>query len=538
MIASASPRPLAVNIPWRPLVIIALVVGAYHYSLLTLARGLALQTPLAYVALAPVIAVALAWFKTSQVPPANPTQLRLDFVLGRVLGVLLIGIALVIALLVPLSIRFWLYRIDLLSLPIFVAGTIALLYGARRLWSLWFPVAFLLLAWPAPYLPLVGDWLAGFTDATVAVITALSHLLPIATAGSEGVFTLQHAGAPFVLAIGSACAGVNSLVGFLLVGTALAYVVRGQLLAKVAWLVAGLVIVWAFNILRIEAIFVVGTLFGPRAALDVLHPVAGLIVFNLGILLMLVVTPRFGLAFAPLPKGVASETASSSASAYRRFSVPTLIVLIGVVLMATINSGYARYEGLAGSLGQATVLPFSVANSTISDWRSSLMTSYEQGKQFYGQNSTWDRYYYKSKSRASLQASAPVYVDVITTDDANALAAYGVESCYRFHGYFIQSQTDVSLGPALQGHVIDYTNPKGPSDWSAIWWEWPYLNGGKTSYERIVIFIQGGPTDQLSGAAGDAAPPAKDSRFDGTDDFLVTLGRMLVARQLPAVASR
>jgi exosortase len=538
MIASASPRPIAVRIAWRPLVIIALVAGAYHYSLLTLARGLALQTPLAYVALAPVIAIGLAWFRTSQVPPANPTQLRLDFVLGRVLGVLLIGLALVIALLVPLSIRFWLYRIDLVSLPIFVAGTIALLYGARRLWSLWFPVAFLLLAWPVPYLPLVGDWLAGFTDATVALVTALSHVLPIATAGSEGVFTLHHAGAPFVLAVGSACAGVNSLVGFLLVGTALAYVVRGSLLAKVGWLAVGLVIVWAFNILRIEAIFVVGTLFGPRAALDVLHPVAGLIVFNLGILLMLVVTPRFGLAFAAQPHQVGSEQAPNSESGYRRLSMPALIVLIGVVLMATINSGYARYEGLAGSLGQATVLPFSEANATIPNWGSALLATYQQGQQFYGQNSTWDRYIYQSRYGASLRSSAPVYVDVVATDDANALEAYGVESCYRFHGYFIQSQTDVSLGPALQGHVIDYTNPKASLDWSAIWWEWPYLNGGKTNYERIVIFIQGGPNAQLAGAASDAAPPAKNARFDGTDDFLVTLGRLLVARQLPAVASR
>jgi exosortase len=533
MIASASPRPLVMNIPWRPLVIIALVAGAYHYSLLTLARGLALQTPLAYIALAPVIAVALAWFRTSQVPPANQTQLRLDFVLGRVLGVLLIGIALVIALLVPLSVRFWLYRIDLVSLPIFVAGTIALLYGARRLWSLWFPIAFLLLAWPVPYLPLVGDWLTAFTDATVALVTALSHLLPIATAGSEGVFTLHHAGVPFVLAIGSACAGVNSLVGFLLVGTALAYVVRGRLLAKVAWLVAGLAIVWAFNIVRIEAIFVVGTLFGPRAALDVLHPVAGLIVFNLGILLMLVATPRFGLTFAPQQHRLGYEEASSAASAQRRFSIPTLTVLVGVVLMATINSGYARYEGLAGSLGLPTVLPFSEASATIPNWGSALLATYQHGQQFYGQNSTWDRYIYQPKSGASLRASVPVYVDVIATDDANALEAYGVESCYRFHGYFIQSQTDVTLGPALQGHVIDYTNPKASIDWSAIWWEWPYLDRGKTRYERIVIIIQGGPNDQLSGAAANAAPPAKDARFDGTDDFLVTLGRLLVAQQLP-----
>jgi exosortase len=536
MIASASPRPLSVSIPWRPLVVIALVAGAYHYSLLSLARGLTYQTPLAYVALAPLIAIALAWFKMSQAPPAIPGQLRLDFVLGRVLGVLLIGLALVIALLVPLSIRFWLYRVDLVSLPIFVAGTISLLYGARRLWSLWFPVAFLLLAWPAPYLPLVGDGLTAFTDATVALVTALSHVLPIATAGNEGVFTLHHAGAPFVLAIGSACAGVNSLVGFFLVGSALAYIVRGSLSAKVAWLVAGLVIVWAFNILRIEAIFLVGTFLGPRAALDVLHPIAGLVVFNLGILLMLVLTSRFGLVFAPQVRRGTSEPAKGPGRGLRRVSVPTLVVLIGAVLMATINGGYSRYEALASSLGQPTVLPFAVEDATIPNWRSGLMASYEQGRQFYGQNSNWDRYIYQSEPGASLRTSEPVYVDVIATDDANALAAYGVESCYRFHGYFIQSQTDVPLGPGLQGHVIDYTNPKGSLDWSAIWWEWPYLDAGRTKYERVVIFIQGGPDAQLSGA-GDAAPPAKDARFDGTDDFLLTLGRLLVARQLSAVAS-
>jgi exosortase len=531
MIASASPRPLSVNIPWRPLVVIALVAGAYHYSLLTLVWGLALQTPLAYIALAPLIAIALAWFKTSQIPPLNPTQLRLDFVLGRVLGLLLIGAALVIALLVPLSIRFWLYRIDLLSLPIFVAGTIALLYGARRLWSLWFPIAFLLLAWPVPYLPLVGDWLQGFTDATVAVVAALAHVLPIATAGNEGVFTLHHAGSPFSLAVGSACAGVNSLVGFLLVGTALAYVVRGSLRAKVAWLVVGLIIVWALNIVRIEAIFMVGTLFGPRAALDVLHPVAGLIVFNLGILLMLVVSPRFGLVFAPQPIRDRSEVVTSPTGSYPRIAVPSLIVLVGAILMGTINTGYARYEALAGALGQPTVGAFVAAEAIVPNWTNVQVASFDVGKQFFGASSTWNRYLYQPRPSAALTASFPIYVDVITTNDPNSFAAYGIESCYRFHGYFIQSQTAVDLGSGVQAQIIDYTNTKRGLDWSAVWWEWPYRDGSRTGYERMVLFVAGGPLATFSGAAN-AAPPAQAARFDSTDDFLATMGRFLVASQV------
>ncbi len=408
MTASTSPRRwdgIPRSIPLRAIVLIALVALAYHYTFVSLARGLALQTPLAYVALAPLIALILAWVGDRRAASREaPSGLRLDFLLGRTFGLALMGAAFVVALLVPLSVRFWLIRIDLISLPLFVAGAIALVYGPRQVWRLRFPIAFLLLAWPAPYLPLVGEGLQAFTDATIAIVAAIAWVIPIAVPGEEGLFTLQHAGEPFVLSIGSACAGVNSLVGFLVVGSALLYLVRGPMLRKLAWLAVGLATVWLLNVLRIEAIFVAGTVFGPQAALDVLHPVAGLIVFNIGILLMLGLVSRMGLGFAQLPS---RPTASPDRPHSRWTAIPLLAVVVGALLMASVNASYARYEELAGALGQPRVSAFASEDAQIPGWSSVLAAEYEQSRQFYGESSTWLRYRYHAGEAATLSSSAP-----------------------------------------------------------------------------------------------------------------------------------
>ena len=219
-------------------------------------------------------------------------------------GFVFIAASILIFLPDSLRSRFWLYRIDLLSLPFFVAGVVTLLYGVRRLWALRVPILFLFLAWPVPYLPLVGDGLRAFTDLSVAAASALATVNPAAVpGGAEGAFIIQNAERPFVLLVGSACAGVNSMVGFLIIGMALLYIVHGSFWRKAVWLVDGLVLVWVFNVLRIEAIFSAGALFGRQVAYDILHPVAGLLVFNLAILIMLMLIPVFGLRWRPGRRG-------------------------------------------------------------------------------------------------------------------------------------------------------------------------------------------------------------------------------------------
>jgi hypothetical protein len=154
--------------------VVGICVGGYHYSLFTLLHELLLPTPLAYVGLVPLISALLC---TALAPRAADEPDIHDPYLDWILGLPLLGTALAIVEIAPiqLSTYFWLWRLDLLSLPLFVAGAVGLAFGARALWRLRVPIAFLALAWPAPYVvalsPFIG--LVAFALVSLAVVVLL-----------------------------------------------------------------------------------------------------------------------------------------------------------------------------------------------------------------------------------------------------------------------------------------------------------------------------------------------------------------------------
>jgi exosortase len=536
-IRSLGPRVAAVReLPLRAVALVGLVLLAYNYSLMTLARGLTLQTPLAYLALVPVMAVVLAGVRLRIEPPALPIHDRqVDWIVG--LG--LLGIAAAILVLLPgsESSAFWLQRVDLLTLPIFVSGLIALLFGVRRVWALKGPIAFLLLAWPIPFTLLLGGTLDAFTEATARLVGSITQFVPVAHASQADatLFIIGSGRQAFAVSIGSACAGMNSFVGFLLIGTALLYAVRGPLVRRFIWLALGLAIVFGLNVLRIVAILATGATLGEQAALEVLHPVAGLIAFNIGVLLMVALVPRFGLRFIG-PSDRPMSPATAPESPVRRVRPALVVACVVAVTLAVADFGFARYEAISSGLADARLTSFDVRKAHVPDWRISFVGKFIQGTQYFGPTSTWERVLYVPTAAATIQSTRSVYVDAITTDDSGTFAAYGLEACYVFHGYQIASIATIDIGAGVQAQVIDYTNPSTNIGWSALWWEWPYTEGGKTRYERIVVFMAGGPEAQFKGVP-EISVPTQSAAFVETDRFLTTLGRTIVGSQLGTAAA-
>jgi exosortase/archaeosortase family protein len=518
----------------RAVALLAAVLIAYNYSLQTLVRGITLQTPLGYLALVPIVALVLAWVRMAREPAPLPIH---DRHVDYILGFSFLAVAIGIAVFAPTTMGFWLDRLDLIGLPFFVAGLIALLYGVRRLWALKFPVIFLLLAWPLPYAPLVGDGMQAFADVTASVVAAINHWIPLARAATDDptVFYIGQAPHAFAVSIGSACSGVNSLVGFMIVGGALAYAVRGSLVRRVLWLAVGLALIWALNVVRIEAIFAVGATFGQQAALDVLHPVAGMIVFNLGVLAMLASTSRVGLHFMELTPS--EHGALRAGSPVSRIRAPLILVAGLALTLGVVNASYARFEAISDDLGSAKLNPFDIRQAAVPGWTVQYVGKFDQGKQFFGQTSTWDRLLYSSTPSATLRASRPLYVDVINTEDPNTLAAFGLEACYTFHGYFIETSVNVDLGSGVRAQILDYHNPKVGNDWSAIAWEWPYSNRGRTWYERIVVFMSDGPHATFEGGANSGVV-SQQPRFQSTDQFLLTLAQRMVGSHVKDTAAQ
>ena len=103
---------------------------------------------------------------------------------------------------------FWVYRYDLLSLPIFVAGAVAIIFGCRVLWRQKLAIAFLFLAWPYPYEKYLLGVLNAFTDITLTAMVKIAEWTHLATplvSSDETLFSISHHGTPFRLSVVSTC---------------------------------------------------------------------------------------------------------------------------------------------------------------------------------------------------------------------------------------------------------------------------------------------------------------------------------------------
>lgn len=549
-LAGRGPEPVrrlvgfVVTSPWGRLGAVAVaIVAAYHYSLMTLLRTLGLDTPLAYLGLIPVIAAGVAALRAH--PPAHEPAIidrQVDFIVG--LPLLAAAMAIVVLLPARMSTLFWYYRVDLLSLPLFAAGAVALFVGVRTLWRLRVALLFLLLAWPLPYTWALNRGLDRFTALTLSALHAVVHHLPVATpvtGGDGSQFLIGHGAHAFEVSVASACSGADSFLGFLLVGGAFVGFLDGRRIAKLAWMGCGLALVYALNIGRIMLIFWTGSTLGQGFALDGLHPVIGLVLFCLGIAVMVLALPLFRLRVRPAgprePR--ADRTGPPRWLATSGLRTATAILAFAAIALGVANSGLSRYTLVASELGAPRLTAFDVSPVHLTGWAVDVTGQFPWTERFFGSGSSWIRYEYLP---AGAGAPTSVIADVVTTPDLGAFNAYGIEACYRFHGYGLSAPDQVSLGGGVEGTLLTFKDPNLPEDWNALYWVWAVRTAKGTRYERIVLLA---PTDAayLTAARRGAAvvPAAYSTRLATPAEraagrgFLIRFAREVV--QARAVSS-
>jgi exosortase len=528
-----------------------LIVIAFHYSLTTLVRTLKDQTPLAYLGLVPLIALLMAagrlWPAEGE-PAIHDRQV--DYIIG--LPLLIGSIFFEVFMPIRMSTLFWLYRMDLLVLPMFAAGTIAVLFGTRVLWRLKLPVLFLLLAWPLPYETLLVRGLSAFTSSTLSGLNVLLRVVTVASpyAGKgSGLYQIHHGGSSFLVSVASACSGVNGIVGYLLVAVAFSTMVTGRFAAKAAWLACGLAGVWTSNVIRIVIILTAGHWWGEHIALKVLHPFMGLVTFNIVVLAMVLVMGRFRLSFASSRKRSGAALAAHLHRAVPRLRL-ALAVIAGFAAVAYVaNSALQGYDLVLSSLGAPRLVAFSQAPSHPDGWRVDHVDTYTWATPFFGEDSTWYRYDYTFQGgNAPLKSDTPIIADVINTSDLSSFSTYGIEACYRFHGYKLYSIRTVDLGGGVTGNVLSYYNTAVKSDWTTVYWHWPVkADNGSIRYERVTLMLLNtahasftGPSPSTGllrslGLGVENALVAKGSSVDAklarTRTFLVEFARAVIDGQ-------
>ena len=484
--------------------LLAVTVIAYNYSLSTLLQLAGLNSPLAYVSLVPIVALILAAVNSR---PSQPEPAIHDRQTDYIIGVPLMVGALCADLYLPskLSAMFWVWRIDLLTLPFFVAGAVAVIFGVRVLWRQKVAVAFLLLAWPYPYTSVLLGVLNAFTTATLFAMTKIVHIVHVATPQvgnlNNAVFTVVHHGHPFNLSVISACSGVNSVVGFLLIGTAFAATIRGPLVRKLLWLAGGMLLLWVLNLGRLTLVFWAGQQYGEHFAIDVLHPYIGLFLFVLGIAVMI-------LCIRPMGLRIGNESAVPTVSATtseeppldmqrahkHNMAVPRVYLAVALVLVLGIIAGFSdvglqSYNLVEDVSGSPKLTSYIADPMAPVGWTSRYETTFDWAAPLFGEGSIWNRYELSPGVGGDLQARTEIVADVIDTPDLQTFAAFGIEQCYQFHGYSLANVTNVSLPGGITGQSMAYTSQQYGS-WSIIYWILPVKSHGSTVYERVVLYVQ------------------------------------------------
>jgi hypothetical protein len=97
-----------------------------------------------------------------------------------------------------------------------------------------------------------------------------------------------------------------------------------------------------------------------------------------------------------------------------------------------------------------------------------------------------------------------VLADVINTGKLQAFSDFGIEACYRFHGYSTEGVKRVDLGNGVVGTVLNWSDPDGLA-WTTVYWLWAVREGSGLRYERVVLLLND------SNAARVASPPLEDS---------------------------
>ncbi|HXN62831.1 MAG TPA: exosortase/archaeosortase family protein [Acidimicrobiales bacterium] len=530
--------------------LLAVVFIAYSYSLTTLLQLGDLNTPLAYVSLVPLIALILAAVN-SRPKPAEPSihDRQTDYIIG----VPLMTAALWVNLFLPnkLSAMFWVWRIDLLSLPFFVAGAVAVIFGVRVLWRQKIAVAFLFLAWPYPYTSVLLGVLNAFTTATLFAVNKVLRVVHVATpigSADNAVFTVVHHGHPFNLSVISACSGVNSVVGFLLVGVAFAAVIRGPLMLKVTWLVAGMLLLWVFNLGRLILVFWAGRQYGEHFAIGVLHPFIGLLLFALGVGIMLLCMRPLGLriegidrrslaaavAAAPVPQDAGGR--SRKHMPVPRIYVAVLLVLVFGIIIGFGDDGLQSYNLVADVSGSPKVISYIDQPVTPLGWTSHYEATFGWAAPLFGEGSIWNRYELYPSVGSDLPARVPLVADVIDSPDLSTFEAFGVEQCYQFHGYSLTGVSQVSLTGGITGQAMSYTSQQYGS-WSIVYWILPVKSGSSTVYERVVLYVQNmhGLIAQTTGVTQAAmqSGSGNSQQFVETQNrnFLVAFAREMITAQ-------
>jgi exosortase/archaeosortase family protein len=301
---------------------------------------------------------------------------------------------------------------------------------------------------------------------------------------SEAVYQVRGPdGVQQNVGIDSPCAGAAGMFGFLIVAIPAMYLLTGSWIRKIGWVVLGIGLLWLLNIGRIFALFWLATTKGVSSEwFWWSHASLGVLLFTVAMGVMLYLGFRFGFRFERSEEIVSAP----SMLRIRRTGWTPLLVLGALalaVMLGTLNRDMVDAVGLSARLSDGThIASFARTQPQINGTQPIYVDQYDWSRQFFGRNSTYQRYAYLSGG-----GSGSIWVDTVVTDERERLDLFNLQGCYSFHGYDMAAVSTVDIGYGIVAQQLQFIVPDSGDRWVALSWTWPIMNGDSEAHERVTI---------------------------------------------------
>lgn len=257
-----------------------------------------------------------------------------DILLGISAFVLLV--AFTIYLRFEFSYLFLSYRLDMLLFPLLILSFAFLLFGSGNIGRFKAIAIYSILASPLLLTPFIAANQGFAVFNTMAVYSVarlfihnLAYIAPITIAANG-----------HQLGIGQTCVGVGVLIGIVFFLLPIAYLYKGGVGRKALWVFSGVLLLFLLNYMRMLGITLGWIIYGPSEAILGIHLFAGILLFYLSIIVIILIAGRYGLVIG---SGRRERRARSSRSTYGAVGV-VVAVLIGFAYFAfTYNYSTASY---------------------------------------------------------------------------------------------------------------------------------------------------------------------------------------------------
>jgi exosortase/archaeosortase family protein len=368
---------------------------------------------------------------------------------------------------------YWVYRIDLLALPLLVGVAVILLFGLPALLRSWGAFLLLLLGWQPVFDRLVGVVADPLARADAWAVGLLAAPFAAHASRTGQLFVVGPHGDRSV-AISSACAGLAAIFSMALVGAFLGRAVKGKRRRKAAWLAAAIALVLAVNLVRMTAIVVVADRVGLGPALSVFHATAGVALFSVSLLAMLLLLRRFGLQLS-LPA--------------MRTAPPVRMKARGAVVVGTVLASLALM-GIWAETGFGFYGPGSFASTPVLH-ADDLLPGSSGVARVQSEALPWIDVLFGDGARSwqydyAVAGTTGIGAQVVVAPHLTQIASYGALDCFLFHRYRIRATKRVTLkngGTALLAAIS-----VGKSDIATISWSQPVRLAGKNQWRRVILF--------------------------------------------------